>query len=354
MASYVLASGEDGFIVLSKRGRGADEEVASTDAQDRKRTKPDVGTAGRAARDDDPTVERQSASFASCSAAPSPDTVDAPSALDGKSDKENIPLTTVEARSPQPATGSAPVNFSTTVVNHLSRPVHIPKPRETVSYRIKTPDDATLNAVVAARHDPGGEMVVESDGTKNTIEESPANGGASESPQPVEKEKRLTQTRLDRFRIVAHNKEVARGPTPKVAVTDPEVVRLVGTITFPFCQPSSESNTSNRSWLRFPRVAKDEIDVTSTTNGQACIVRVAEQGSLLEMRRYREAAYEKFATEKKAFETKKRMEQRAILHKRIAKVQMEANQVLQRENTVDVASTSTAVSSKYCYRVSSP
>ena len=68
-------------------GRIPGSRVVSTDAQDRKCTKPDVGTAGHAARDD-------------------------------------------EARSPQPATGSAPVSFSTMVVNYLSRPVHIAKPRE--------------------------------------------------------------------------------------------------------------------------------------------------------------------------------------------------------------------------------
>ena len=116
--------------------------MASTDVQDRKRTKPDVGTANCAVRVDDPTAEYEVPKVARCSAAPSPGKVDAPSAPSGEPGKENLPLA-VEARS----TSAAPVKFATTVINHLSRPVHIPKPREIVPYRIKIPDDATVNAV---------------------------------------------------------------------------------------------------------------------------------------------------------------------------------------------------------------
>ena len=139
-----------------------------------------------------------------------------------------------------------------------------------------------------------------------------------------EKQKQLRQTRLDQFQIIPHTKDKGVA-TPKATATDPEVVRLVGTITFPFRQAPSDSILNNNSILQFPRVSGNEIDVFSTTKGQTRVVRVAEQGSLLDMRRYRQAAYEKFAAKTKALEAKKRLEQKAILHARIAKVQMEAN-----------------------------
>ncbi len=57
--------------------------------------------------------------------------VEAPTAPSGEPGKENLPLA-VEARS----TSAAPVKFATTVINHLSRPVHIPKPREMRDYSV--------------------------------------------------------------------------------------------------------------------------------------------------------------------------------------------------------------------------
>ena len=143
MASYVLANGKDGRIVLSKRSREAGEAVASTDVQDRKRTKPDIGAADCSVRVDDPTTKYEVPKVARCSAAPSPGKVDAPSAPSGEPGKENFPLAVEPRAAKEPS--SAPVKFARTVVNHLSRPVHIPKPREIIPYRIKTPDCATVN-----------------------------------------------------------------------------------------------------------------------------------------------------------------------------------------------------------------
>ena len=137
--------------------------MASTDVQDRKRTKPDIGAAG-AVRESDPTTKYEVPKVERCSAAPSPGKVDAPSAPNGEPGKvdapsapngepgkENFPLA-VEPRAAK-APSSAPVKFARTVVNHLSRPVHIPKPREIVPCRIKTPDGATVNPVA---HGPVG------------------------------------------------------------------------------------------------------------------------------------------------------------------------------------------------------
>ena len=202
-------------------------------------------------------------------------------------------------------------------------------------------------------HVPVEVAFVDGPNTAANVENTAAKKDVPIKNSPLEKQKQLRQTRLDQFQIIPHAKDEGVA-TPKATATDPEVVRLVGTITFPFRQAPSDSILNNNSILQFPRVSGNEIDVFSTTKGQTRVVRVAEQGSLLDMRRYRQAAYEKFAAEKKALEAKKRLEQKAILHARIAKVQMEANQVLLHGNEMDAGSKKSKKSSKYCCRVSSP
>ena len=70
------------------------------------------------------------------------------------------------------------------------------------------------------------------------------------------------QTRLDQFRIIPRIKDEGVA-APKATATDPEIVRLVGTITFPFQQASSDSILNNSQILQYPRVSNTEIDVFS-------------------------------------------------------------------------------------------
>ena len=64
------------------------------------------------------------------------------------------------------------------------------------------------------------------------------------------------------------------------------------------------------------------------SKSQANSVRVSEQGSLLELKKYRQQKFEAFSNKMKDFEKKKRDEQKKLLNERMLKVQNHASKLL--------------------------
>eukprot|EP00943_MAST-04B_sp_MAST-4B-sp1_P009885 g9885.t1 len=166
--------------------------------------------------------------------------------------------------------------------------------------------------------------------------------------QRLNTKKEKIQTNLHRFNITQTIKK--RNTTNDVPEnrnmkpTERAVMQSVGTVTFPFCtnilQNSSNSaldtdngavgptttHVTTTTILQYPRVLNDEFTLNSES--QAHVVRVVEQGSLLELRKYRQQKHKVFLKEIEDVKKKQSDDRKNILAMRKEKIREEANRIL--------------------------
>ena len=233
-------------------------------------------------------------------------------------------------------------------------PVRIPTPRDTnitkeqneISNLLLLASSTTTTTTTINKDEEENNDYDEQSSSTSTINTSK---GPSNNTTISNKKKELIQTNLDKqFNVIKTKRRIkttvykmtSKNQENKQTTTDKDVMQLIGTITFPFTNilkitndnnggdddDDDHTNNESPSTLHYPRVMQNEIYINSKS--QANSVRVSEQGSLLELKKYRQQKFEAFSNKMKDFEKKKRDEQKKLLNERMLKVQNHASKLL--------------------------
>ncbi len=429
MSSYILASNEDGNIVLSKRSRKENESVENhnDEASSSMNNNTIVLPPSKRTKSDDnmifENVTQTSSTTTTTNNKPSPTTEESSpittttpseSALNNDDDKMDVDDTSDENQNnhniekqvdikhdihdinivlekdvtiqkqqqeeeetslanktnvlPQPKltininnldqTNTSNDHQTNTSNNHPSiispHPVRIPTPhgidtnitkeQNEISNLLLLASSTTTTTTTTTNKDEEDNNDDEQSSSTSTINTSkdPSNNTTISN-----KKKELIQTNLDKqFNVIKTKRRIkttvykmtSKNQENKQTTTDKDVMQLIGTITFPFTNilkitndnngddDDDHTNNESSSTLHYPRVMQNEIYINSKS--QANSVRVSEQGSLLELKKYRQQKFEEFSNKMKDFEKKKRDEQKKLLNERMLKVQNHASKLL--------------------------
>jgi len=231
---------------------------------------------------------------------------------------------------------------------------HISTPRFADYTTNKTKKNVSSNLLLLASS-PTTETDSDTTCTKSTTTTTTTTTDSSSienSKQYLNAKKEKIQTNLHRFNItkIPKTKNTTNGVPGErnVKLTERAVMQSIGAVTFPFCTnilqnicnsaldtdngarvvPTTThvTTTTGTTILQYPRVLNDEFTLHSES--QAHVVRVVEQGSLLELRKYRQQKAKALLKETVDVKKKQSDDRKNILALRKNKIREEANRIL--------------------------